>query len=95
MPRGTRKSKCTFRGIVAPDPISASQLETAERILARFVALAYAGDNSDLFSPKASNRELAELPGCSGNTSGSIWPVFSCSDGIIRTNGPSGRSRRT
>jgi hypothetical protein len=50
MPSGTRKSKCTFRGIVAPKPISASELDTAERVLARFVALAYVGDHPDLFT---------------------------------------------
>ena len=51
MPSGTRKSQCTFRRIVAPEPISASELDTAERILARFVALAYAGEHPDLFTP--------------------------------------------
>jgi len=50
MPSGTRRSKCTFRGIVAPEPISASELGTAERVLARFVALAYASDHPDLFT---------------------------------------------
>jgi hypothetical protein len=50
MPSGTRKSKCTFRGIVAPEPISASELGTAERVLARFVALAYVSDHPDLFT---------------------------------------------
>ena len=43
------RSKCTFRRISAPEPIAASELDTAERILARFVALAYAGDHPDLF----------------------------------------------
>jgi hypothetical protein len=51
MPSGTRKSKCTFRRIVAPEPISAPELETAERLLARFVALAYASEHPDLFTP--------------------------------------------
>jgi hypothetical protein len=50
MPSGTRKSKCTFRGIIAPEPISAPELGAAERILARFVALAYASDHPDLFT---------------------------------------------
>lgn len=50
MPSGTRKSKCTFRRIVAPEPISASELDTAERLLARFVALAYAAEHPDLFA---------------------------------------------
>jgi len=49
MPSGTRKSKCTFRRTVASEPISASELETAERLLARFVALAYAAEHPDLF----------------------------------------------
>jgi hypothetical protein len=51
MPSEVKKSKCTFRRIVAPEPIPASELDTAERILARFVALAYAGDHPDLFTP--------------------------------------------
>jgi hypothetical protein len=50
MASGTRKSKCRFRNIVAPELPSASALETAERILARFVALAYARDHQDLFA---------------------------------------------
>jgi len=50
MPSGTRKSKCTFRGIVAPEPISASELDTAERVLVRLVALAYASDHPDRFT---------------------------------------------
>jgi hypothetical protein len=53
MPSGSRKSKLTFRRIVAPEPISASTLDTAERILARFVALSYVGDHSGLFTPGA------------------------------------------
>ena len=48
MPSG--KSKCTFRRIVAPEPISAPELDTAERLLARFVALAYAAEHPDLFT---------------------------------------------
>ena len=69
MPSGTRKSKCTFRGIVAPEPISASELGIAESILARFVALAYAGDHQDLFSSKAdapegnASRNFGHAPG--------------------------------
>jgi hypothetical protein len=51
MPSGTRKSRCTFRRIVAPEPISTSELDAAERLLARFVALAYAGEHPDLFTP--------------------------------------------
>ena len=51
MPNGTTKLQYRFRGIVAPEPISASQLDTAERILARLVALAYADDHPDLFTP--------------------------------------------
>jgi hypothetical protein len=50
MPSGNRKSKCAFRSIVASEPISASELETAERLLARFVALAYAAEHPDLFA---------------------------------------------
>lgn len=34
--------------MVAPELIAASEFDTAERILARFVALAYANDHPDL-----------------------------------------------
>ena len=51
MPDGAGKSKCTFRRTVAPEHISASELDTAERLLTRFVALAYAGEHPDLFTP--------------------------------------------
>jgi hypothetical protein len=50
MASGTRKSKCRFRRIVASEPVSAPELETAERLLARFVALAYAAEQPDLFA---------------------------------------------
>ena len=50
MPSGTRKSKCTFRRIAVPQPVSASESETAERLLARFVALAYTAEHPDLFA---------------------------------------------
>ena len=58
MPSVSRTSKCAFRRIVAPEPISPSELETAERLLARFVALAYAAENPDLFPGG-----IAEPPG--------------------------------
>jgi hypothetical protein len=80
MPSGTRKAKCTFRRIAASKPISASELETAERLLARFVALAYARDNPDLFSSEANKRELAALPGSSGHARRCDGPGFSCSE---------------
>jgi hypothetical protein len=51
MPRGTSQSKFTFRRSVAPEPVCPSELETAERLLARFVALAYAADHPDVFPP--------------------------------------------
>jgi hypothetical protein len=38
------------RRMVASEPIAATELGTAERILARLVALAYAGDHPDLFT---------------------------------------------
>jgi hypothetical protein len=50
MPRGTRKLKCAFRRSIAPDPISGSDLDTVERILAQFVARAYASDHPDFFT---------------------------------------------
>jgi len=67
MPAGAGKSKFAFRRILAPEPISALELDAMERLLARFVALAYAGDHPDLFSSAADKRELAELPGNSGH----------------------------
>jgi hypothetical protein len=51
MPRGTRKAKFTFRRMVASEPVSASELETAERLLARSVALAFVADHPDLIRP--------------------------------------------
>lgn len=68
MPSGTRKSKCTFSRIVAPDPISASELDTAERLLARFVALAYAGEHPDLFTPGTDERLGGLTSSCSAVT---------------------------
>ena len=50
MPSRASKSKLAFQRTVAPEPIAASELDSAERILARFVALAYAGDHPDLFT---------------------------------------------
>ncbi|MBM3738739.1 MAG: hypothetical protein FJW39_23425 [Acidobacteria bacterium] len=67
MPAATRKSKCTFRRIVASDPVSPAQLEAAERILARFVALAYAGDHPNLFLSEVDKPERIKLSEISGN----------------------------
>jgi hypothetical protein len=36
--------------MVAPEPIAASESDAAERIIARFVALAYVDDHPDLFT---------------------------------------------
>ena len=58
MPRETRKSKCEFRRIVAPEPVSASELDNAERLLARFVALAYAAEYPDLFTPRTDDPQI-------------------------------------
>jgi hypothetical protein len=60
MPAGAGKSKGTFRRIVAPAPVSASELEAAELILARFLALAYADEHPDLFSSKTAKPETPE-----------------------------------
>jgi hypothetical protein len=49
MPGQARRSNLTVRRMVAPEPIASSESETLERILARLVALAYAGDHPDLF----------------------------------------------
>jgi hypothetical protein len=77
MPTGAGKAKCVFRTTVAPDPISASAMETAERILSRFVALAYAADHPDLFSSKAEKPETAESS--SDHTSRKDGPVLASS----------------
>jgi hypothetical protein len=73
MASGARKSKYTFRRIVAPESISASELDIAERLLARFVALAYAGENPDLFAP---------------GTDGPAGPTFSSSAVPLVTRRP-------
>ena len=78
MQGGARKSKCTFSRIVAPEPISASELDTAERLLARFVALAYAGEHPDLFTPGRDEHQADRFSPPCGNIGG--------------TNGPSDRS---
>jgi len=46
--------------MLAPEPIAASELDAADRILARLVALAYAGDHPDLF--KAGTEERSDVP---------------------------------
>jgi hypothetical protein len=76
---GAGKSKFAFHRILAPEPISVLELDAVERLLARFVALAYAGDHPDLFSSAADMPELAELPKSSGRASRSDGPAFSCS----------------
>lgn len=58
MTKEASKSKLAFRKTVASEAIAASEFDTAERILARFVALAYAGDH-----PEAFTDETKEYPG--------------------------------
>ena len=60
MPSRADKCKLEFQRMVAPEPIAASELDSAERILARFVALAYAGDHPDLFT--AGTEEQSGVP---------------------------------
>ena len=50
MPSQANRPKLIIRRMVASEPIAAAELGTAERILARLVALAYAGDHPDLFT---------------------------------------------
>jgi hypothetical protein len=65
MPSRAGKSKITFRRMVAPECLPASELATAERILARLVALAYAGDHQDLFSAEAKEQSGLPMPSSS------------------------------
>jgi hypothetical protein len=51
------RSKVSVRKGIAPKPIDASELASAERTLARLVALAYACDHPDLF--EVDNQEPA------------------------------------
>jgi hypothetical protein len=78
MPAGAGKSKCTFRRIVAPEPISASEVEAAERILARLVARAYAAEHPDLFASGTAKVETAESS--PGHTSRTDGPALACSE---------------
>jgi hypothetical protein len=63
------KSKLVVRKIVAPEPITASELDTAQRILARFVALAYVGDHPDLFAAGTEEQPISTVPSSSVVTS--------------------------
>jgi hypothetical protein len=49
------KSRVEFRDVVAPEPISAPEQETAECILARLAALAYAAEHPERFVPAAAD----------------------------------------
>jgi hypothetical protein len=62
MPSQASGTKLSFRGKLDPEPITTSGLDTAERILARLVALAYVADHLDLFPDKAISG-----PTCSGS----------------------------
>lgn len=62
MPSRASKSSLAFRKTVALDPIAVSELDTAERILARFVALAYAGDHPDLFAAGTEVQTASTVP---------------------------------
>jgi hypothetical protein len=49
--RRSNALRCAFHKLVASKPISTSEFEIVERNLARLVALAYASDHPDLFTP--------------------------------------------
>jgi hypothetical protein len=53
------KSRVEFRHVVAPETISAPEQQTAECILARLVALAYAAEHPGRFVPAAA--DMAEV----------------------------------
>ena len=50
MQREASKCKLAVRKTVVSEPISAPDVDIAERILARLVALAYAGDHPEFFT---------------------------------------------
>jgi hypothetical protein len=62
MPRRGSRTKLVVQRTLAPEPIAPSELETVERILARFVALAYVGDNPDLFAAGTEPIEHSAVP---------------------------------
>jgi hypothetical protein len=64
MPGRANKSKLAFQRMVAPEPIAASELDSGERILARLVALAYAGDHPDHFSVGTEEQLDPTVPSC-------------------------------
>ena len=61
---GARKSKFAFRRSIALEAIGTSELDTAERVLAHLVALAYVGDHPDLFKPGIDERSGQILSPC-------------------------------
>lgn len=67
------KSKLAIRKMVATESISASDLDNAERILARLVALGYVGDHPDLF--KAGSGEQSGLAILSSSAVPSLAPT--------------------
>jgi hypothetical protein len=60
--------KFTFQKLAAPEPIVAAELENAERILARLVAVAYAKDRPDLFSKESKKQSGTPTPTSSALT---------------------------
>lgn len=58
------KSKLAFQRTVAPEPVTVSELDSAERILARFVALAYVGDHPDHVSGGTEEQLDPPVPSC-------------------------------
>jgi hypothetical protein len=63
------KSKVEFRRVVAPEPISEPEQQTAEIILAHLIALAYAADHLEQFPPGGAAVALATTPSDSVVTS--------------------------
>jgi hypothetical protein len=55
------KSKLAVRKIVVPVPITASELDTVERILARFVALTYVADRPNLFTAETEEKPVVSI----------------------------------
>ena len=62
MPSRASTPKLAVRKTVASEAIAASEVEIAERILARFVALAYIGDHPDLIAADTEEQPAPPVP---------------------------------
>ena len=93
MAKGKAKSKITITYKIASEPMSSQEVQTAERILAKMIARAYAADHPELFAPQRTQRADSTISGsaATGATGAGALPA-NAADPEVESGEQNGKS---